>query len=193
MFLDRQRIVIDGELHRNNIVTDGEQLFLSYEIACTRHSVKMFPILFIDDACNPLTAAVPSQLRRQDITGQLWVKFFCVHLWVSHLFPRFPAETLGKSDMSGKSRDITGHSGQLGGVEVCLCTCVGGWPLLTCISAELRLLARLVGVAKDKICSQLVEASWVLLGTFGWMLVACFSAKALAGKTDKICWWVSWV
>ena len=47
VFLDRQRIVIDGELHRNNIVTDGEQLFLSYEIACTHHSVKMFPILFI--------------------------------------------------------------------------------------------------------------------------------------------------
>ena len=40
--LDRQRIVIDGELHRNNIVTDGEQLFLSYEIACTQHSDKMF-------------------------------------------------------------------------------------------------------------------------------------------------------
>ena len=77
-----------------------------------------------------------------------------------HLFPRFPAETLGKSDMSGKSQDITGHSGQLAGVEVCLCTFVGGWPLVS----QLRLLARLVGVAKDKICSQLVEASWVLLG-----------------------------
>ena len=105
-----------------------------------------------------------------------------------HLFPRFPAETLGKTDMSGKSQDITGHSGQLAGVEVCLCTFVGGWPVVF----QLRLLARLVGVAKDKICSQLVEASWVLLGTFGWVLVACCSPKTL-GKTDKICWWVSWV
>ena len=95
MFLDRQRIVIDGELHRNNIVTDGEQLFLSYEIACTQHSVKMFPILFIDDACNPLTAAVPSQLRRQDITGQLVVVgevcLLCTFVG-GHLFPRFLAD-----------------------------------------------------------------------------------------------------